>query len=139
VALLTASLLRPPCTARIPSQLDIRFTLDAVQRILAQPQTELRFLRRPASSLQAKPTQLSQLHLSGKQTPSPESASELYRPSDRLLLAKLVPRGQLDGYLRQYSRFSRPEPLLFLPSSSSVVLTRLSGPRSRPTGSQKIW
>jgi hypothetical protein len=28
--------------------------------------------------------------------------------------------------------FSRPE-LLFLPSSSSVVLTRLSGPRSRPT------
>jgi hypothetical protein len=30
-----------------------------------------------------------------------------------------------------YSRLSRPEPLLFLPSSSSVVLTRLSGPRSR--------
>jgi hypothetical protein len=29
-------------------------------------------------------------------------------------------------------------PLLFLPSSSSVVLTRLSGPRSRPTASQKI-
>jgi hypothetical protein len=38
-----------------------------------------------------------------------------------------------------YSRFSRPEPLLFLPTSSSVVLTRLSGPRSRPTTSQKIW
>jgi hypothetical protein len=37
------------------------------------------------------------------------------------------------------SRFSRPEPLLFLPSSSSVVLTRLSGPRSRPTTSKKIW
>jgi hypothetical protein len=37
------------------------------------------------------------------------------------------------------AKFSRPEPLLFLPSSSSVVLTRLSGPRSRPTTSQKIW
>jgi hypothetical protein len=44
-----------------------------------------------------------------------------------------VPRGQRDGSLRPYSRISRPEPLLFVPSSSSVVLTRLSGPRSRPT------
>jgi hypothetical protein len=34
---------------------------------------------------------------------------------------------------------SRPEPLLFLPSSSSIVLTSLSEPRSRPTNSQKIW
>jgi hypothetical protein len=34
---------------------------------------------------------------------------------------------------------SRPEPLLFLSSSSSVVLMRLSGPRSRPTTSQKVW
>jgi hypothetical protein len=49
-----------------------------------------------------------------------------------------VPRGQSGGTLRPYSRFSRPEPLLFLSSSSSVVLTRLSGPRSRPTTSQKI-
>jgi hypothetical protein len=44
-------------------------------------------------------------------------------------------RGQRDGSLRPYSRLSRPEPLLFLPSNSSVVLTRLSGPRSRPTTS----
>jgi hypothetical protein len=29
--------------------------------------------------------------------------------------------------------FSRPEPLSFLPNSSSIVLTRLRGPRSRPT------
>jgi hypothetical protein len=50
-----------------------------------------------------------------------------------------MPRGQRDESLRPYSRISRPEPLLFLPSSSSVVLTRLSGPRSRPTASQKIW
>jgi hypothetical protein len=50
-----------------------------------------------------------------------------------------VPRGQRDGCLRPYSRFFRPEPLLFLSSTSSVVLMRLSGPRSRPTTSQKIW
>jgi hypothetical protein len=47
--------------------------------------------------------------------------------------------GQRGGSPRPYSRFSRPEPLLLLPSSPSVVLTRLSGPRSRPTTSQKIW
>jgi hypothetical protein len=35
---------------------------------------------------------------------------------------------QRNGPPRPYSRFSRPEPLLFLPCSSSIVLTRLSGP-----------
>jgi hypothetical protein len=50
-----------------------------------------------------------------------------------------VPLGQRDRSLWPYSRLSRPDPLLFLPSSSSVVLTRMSGPRSRPTTSQKIW
>jgi hypothetical protein len=45
----------------------------------------------------------------------------------------------VDGSIRPYSRLPRPEPLFFLPSSFSVVLTRLSGPRSRPTTSQKIW
>jgi hypothetical protein len=49
-----------------------------------------------------------------------------------------VPRGQRDGSIRPYSWYSRPEPLLFLSSSSSIALTRLSGPRSRPTNSQKI-
>jgi hypothetical protein len=46
-------------------------------------------------------------------TPWPQSASELYRPSDRLLSAKLVPtfadrkvsRSQRGGSLRPYSRF----------------------------------
>jgi hypothetical protein len=38
-----------------------------------------------------------------------------------------VPRGQRHESLRPYSRLSRPEPLLFLPSSSSVALTRMSG------------
>jgi hypothetical protein len=50
-----------------------------------------------------------------------------------------VSRGQRDESLRPYSRISRPESLLFLSSSSSTVLTKLSGPRSRPTTSQKIW
>jgi hypothetical protein len=58
--------------------------------------------------------------------PWPESASELYRPSYRRLYAKLVPtfadrrvpRGQRDGSLRPYSQISRPEPLLFLTTSS---------------------
>jgi hypothetical protein len=38
-----------------------------------------------------------------------------------------VPRPPLWS-LRPYSGFSRPEPLLFLPSRPSIVLTRLSGP-----------
>jgi hypothetical protein len=43
-----------------------------------------------------------------------------------------VSRGQCDGSLRLYSQVSRPEPLLLLPSSSSVVLTRPSGPVPDP-------
>jgi hypothetical protein len=74
------------------------------------------------------------------------TASELYRPRYRRLSAKLVStfadrgvsRSQRCGSLRPYSRFPRPEPLFFLSSSSSIVLTRLSGPRSRPTTSQII-
>jgi hypothetical protein len=50
-----------------------------------------------------------------------------------------VLRVKSDWYLQPYSRFSRPGPLVFLRSSSSIVLTRLSGPRSRCTTSQKIW
>jgi hypothetical protein len=69
-----------------------------------------------------------------------ESASELYRPSDLRLSAILVPtftdRGchvvSVTDPLRPYSRLSRPEPLPFISSSSSVVLTMLNGPRSRP-------
>jgi hypothetical protein len=44
-----------------------------------------------------------------------------------------LPCGHREESLKPYSRISRPEPLLFLPSSSSVVLTRMSGPSSRPT------
>jgi hypothetical protein len=67
--------------------------------------------------------------------------------TDCHLLVKLVPtfvdrrvshiqRGRSP---RLYYRFSAPEPLLFLPSSSWIVLARLNGPRSTPATSQKIW
>jgi hypothetical protein len=42
-----------------------------------------------------------------------------------------------DPYDRNFG--FRDQTLLFLSSSSSIVFTRLSGPRSRPTNSQKIW
>jgi hypothetical protein len=42
------------------------------------------------------------------------------------------PYGRILGFLDL-------EPLRFLPSSSSIVLTRLSGRRSRPTTSPKIY
>jgi hypothetical protein len=51
---------------------------------------------------------------------------------------KSVSRGQRDGSLLLYSRFSGPGPLIFLFSSSSAVLTRLSGPCFRPVTSQKM-
>jgi hypothetical protein len=79
--------------------------------------------------------------------PWPESASELYRSSDRRLSGKLVPnfadRGchvvnVTDPYCRILGFLDRSR-YFFLSSSSSLVLTRLSGPRSRPTTSQKIW
>jgi hypothetical protein len=50
-----------------------------------------------------------------------------------------VSRGQRNRSLRPYSPFSRSEPLLFHASSSSVVLTRLSVPRSRATTFQKVF
>jgi hypothetical protein len=81
-----------------------------------------------------------------KKIPWLESASELYRPSDQRLCAKLMPTSAHRGcrvvrVTDPYgcTRFSRPEQLLFLSSSSSIVLTRLRGPGSRPTTSQKIW
>jgi hypothetical protein len=41
--------------------------------------------------------------------------------------------------LRPHYQLSRSGPLIFLPNASSIVLTNLSGPRSRPTTSQEIW
>jgi hypothetical protein len=73
-------------------------------------------------------------------------AKYTYSPRDSRLSANLVPtftdrrvtRDQHVVSLRPYSRPSRPEPLLFLSSSSSVVLMRLSGHRSRPSTSFKM-
>jgi hypothetical protein len=48
-----------------------------------------------------------------------------------------VSRGQHGGSLLPYYLFSGPEPQLFVPNSSLIVLTRLSGPRSRPTTQKK--
>jgi hypothetical protein len=48
-------------------------------------------------------------------------------------------RSHCGGSLRPYSRFlDRSRYYFFQVASSSVVLTRLSGPRSRPT-TQKLW
>jgi hypothetical protein len=44
-----------------------------------------------------------------------------------------------NGFPRSLISVFKPESLLFLQSSSSVVLTRLSGPRSRPAASQNNW
>jgi hypothetical protein len=78
-------------------------------------------------------------------TPWPESASELYRPSERRLSTKLVltfadRRCTWSAWRIPTTviSISRPKPLLFLPSSSTLALTRLSGPRSIPTTCQKI-
>jgi hypothetical protein len=45
-----------------------------------------------------------------------------------------VPRGRRGGSLRSCTRFSGPDPLVFLPGGSSVVLAGLGGLRSGPTG-----
>jgi hypothetical protein len=78
----------------------------------------------------------------------PESASEVYRLSDRRLSAMLVPNfsdryshvvSLTDPYGRILVFLERSCYSFFQVASSSIVLTRLSEPRSRPTTSQKIW
>jgi hypothetical protein len=63
------------------------------------------------------------------------------------LSAKLVPNlhgrnvsvGHRNGSPRQLISVFYTRASTFLSSSSSVILTNLSGPRSRPTSPQKIW
>jgi hypothetical protein len=70
---------------------------------------------------------------------------ELHRPSNHCLLAKLVPILRIECVARTVQQIpmavfsATATMLLFLPSSSSTVLTRLSGPCSRPSTSQKSW
>jgi hypothetical protein len=81
-----------------------------------------------------------------KQTPWPESASELHRPSDHLVSAKLVTTFADKDVAKSALRipcnrnlgFLDRSPYFFFQVLLSVVLTGLSGPRSRPTTSQKI-
>jgi hypothetical protein len=83
----------------------------------------------------------------GNLTPWPESASVLYWLSYRRLSAKLVPtfadrRCQVVSVTDPYDRilgFLDLSRYFFLSSSSKIVLTRLSVPRSRPITSQKVW
>jgi hypothetical protein len=49
----------------------------------------------------------------------------------RCVVSAADPQGRIPVY--------RPETLLFLPRSSSIVFKRLNGPHSRPTTSQKMW
>jgi hypothetical protein len=60
------------------------------------------------------------------------SGRERTIPTERSPLVGQLLRTRGVGSLWPYSRVSRPQPLIFLPSSSSIALTRLSGPRSRP-------
>jgi hypothetical protein len=51
-----------------------------------------------------------------------------------------VSRGQRGGPPTVVkSQFSRPEPLLFFQVAPHLSSQRLSGPRSRPIATQKIW
>jgi hypothetical protein len=72
-------------------------------------------------------------------TPWPESVSELSQPSERRLSTKLVPIF-VGGGVSSSQRGGFPTAVFYmeplLSSSSSVGLTRLSGPRSRSTTSQ---
>jgi hypothetical protein len=79
-----------------------------------------------------------------------QSASELYRPIDRRLSARLLPSFadrrchvvcEMDP-LRPYSLSSRPEPLFFLSSSSSIVLTTHPDPlllRKSGSAGNRTW
>jgi hypothetical protein len=69
----------------------------------------------------------------------PTERPQLVNEVSANICGQRVSRGQRNRSPRKYSRLSRPEPLLFLPNSFSIVLTRLRGPRSRPITSQKIW
>jgi hypothetical protein len=82
------------------------------------------------------------LYESNERPPWPESASELYRPSEKLVptfadrVCDVV--SVADPYVHILRFLDRSHYYKFLPRSSSVVLMRLSGPRSRPTAFQKM-
>jgi hypothetical protein len=105
---------------------------DSLQHQMACPQVKAALHPTPWTQLQL---------LMIKRTSWPESSS------DRRLSAKLMPtfadrgasRRQRDWSLQPYSRFLDWSRYFLYQNSSSVVLTRLNAPNSRPTTSQKIW
>jgi hypothetical protein len=79
-----------------------------------------------------------------KETPWSGSVSELYRPSDRRLSAKLVPTfadrrshvvSVMDPYSHIIGLLDQSRYFFF----QVVPQLRLSGPHSRPTAFQNIW
>jgi hypothetical protein len=86
-------------------------------------------------------------HINQNYNPWLEFVSELCRPSDHRLLTKLVPTFEdierhvvsvSDPYGRNLS-FPERSPYFSFEVASQFVLSRMGGPRSRPTNSQKIW
>jgi hypothetical protein len=71
--------------------------------------------------------------------PGPYSASELYRNLVPTFVDRGVSRGQRGGSLTVVNLFSRPEPLISFQVAAHLLSQWLSGPRSRPTATQKIW
>jgi hypothetical protein len=125
----------------------IRYVCICVQGLRSSNAFKLQWLKRMdrgSLSLRTKLMSADEIRSHTKSvfiTPWPKSASEVYLLSDRRLLTKLVRNFTDRGYhvVSVTARISRLKPPLFLSSSSSVVLTMLSGSRSRPTTSQKIW
>jgi hypothetical protein len=83
-----------------------------------------------------------------KKKPSRALARQRTMPTKRPPLVGEVSASFSGQRVSRGQRNESPRPLIsvfktgaatFLSSSSSVILTRLSGPRSRPTTSQKIW
>jgi hypothetical protein len=52
---------------------------------------------------------------------------------------RVVSHGQRSGSRTVVNPFSRPEPLLFFLVAPHLCSRGVSGPRSRPTATQKIW
>jgi hypothetical protein len=92
----------------------VALRMDAIMAIIVTQEFALQYILRTSSTILVVSLPYSYLNTKqNKQTSWSESASELYRPSDRCLSAKWLPRGQRDGSLRPYSRFYRQKPLLF--------------------------
>jgi CBS-domain-containing membrane protein len=128
--------------------IEVGVIFSAIQRNVSSPRTEGGKKNDAAchGTVHMIRDQRVQYSVALQKSPWSESASELYRTSDRSLSAELVstfgdrechvvsvtdPYGRILDFL-DMSRY-------FLSSSSSVVLKRMSGSRSRPTTSQKIW